>query len=107
MVTPTVSGISVSRVGGEMKRLTDGTCNRVRHLHTCGYHPPHTPVVSCWLLSKAPHNPMTIGQSSDVAFVKQLYFFSKGAQQLIDECFRASGRMRLQWDEVHTFDGVT
>ena len=34
-----------------------------------------------------------------MAFVKQLYYWCKGDQQLMDECFRASGRMRPKWDE--------
>lgn len=36
-----------------------------------------------------------------MAFVKHLYFWCKGDEQLIDECFRASGRMRPKWDEIH------
>jgi|APHM01.1.fsa_nt_gi Uncharacterized conserved protein len=36
---------------------------------------------------------------ADMAFVKQLYYWCKGDQQLMDECFRASGRMRRKWDE--------
>jgi len=36
---------------------------------------------------------------ADMAFVKHLYFWCKGDEQLIDECFRASGRMRPKWDE--------
>jgi len=42
---------------------------------------------------------MTIGRSSDMAFLKQLYYWCKGDQQLMDGCFRASGRMRSKWDE--------
>jgi putative DNA primase/helicase len=42
---------------------------------------------------------MTIGQSSEMAFVKQLYYWCKGDQQLMNECFRAPGRMRPKWDE--------
>jgi putative DNA primase/helicase len=34
-----------------------------------------------------------------MAFVKQLYYWCKGDQQLMDERFRASGRMREKWDE--------
>jgi putative DNA primase/helicase len=44
---------------------------------------------------------------ADMAFVKQLYYWCKGDQQLMDECFRASGRMRQKWDEVHSSDGAT
>ena len=36
---------------------------------------------------------------ADMAFVKQLYYWCKGDQRLMDECFRASGRMRRKWDE--------
>ncbi|WP_394343578.1 MULTISPECIES: hypothetical protein [Haloarcula] len=50
---------------------------------------------------------MTIGWSSDMVFVKQLHYWCKGDQQLMDECFRASGRMRPKWDEVHSSDGAT
>ena len=48
-----------------------------------------------------------------MAFVKQLYYWCKGDQQLMDECFRTSGRygMRDQptpkWDEVHYANGDT
>jgi primase-polymerase (primpol)-like protein len=50
---------------------------------------------------------------ADMAFVKQLYYWCKGDQQLMDECFRASSRygMRSQptpkWDEVHYSNGDT
>jgi putative DNA primase/helicase len=44
---------------------------------------------------------------ADMAFVKHLYFWCKGDQQLMDDCFRASGRMRPKWDEVHSSDGAT
>jgi putative DNA primase/helicase len=44
---------------------------------------------------------------ADMAFVKQLYYWCKGDRQLMDECFRASGRMRPKWDEVHSSDGAT
>jgi putative DNA primase/helicase len=42
-----------------------------------------------------------------MAFVKQLYYWCKGDQQLMDECFRASGWMRPKCDEVHSADGTT
>jgi putative DNA primase/helicase len=44
---------------------------------------------------------------ADMAFVKQLYYWCKGDQQLMDDCFRASGRMRSKWDEVHSSGGAT
>lgn len=44
---------------------------------------------------------------ADMAFVKQLYYWCKGDQQLMDDCFRASGRMRPKWDEGHSSDGAT
>ena len=44
---------------------------------------------------------------ADMAFVKQLYYWCQGDQQLMDECFRASGRMRPKWNEVHSADGAT
>jgi len=34
-----------------------------------------------------------------MAFVKQLYYWCNGDQQLMDECSRASGRMRRKWNE--------
>jgi len=37
---------------------------------------------------------------ADMAFVKQLYYWCKGDKQLMDECFRDSGRMRPKWDEL-------
>jgi primase-polymerase (primpol)-like protein len=36
---------------------------------------------------------------ADMALMKQLYYWCQGDQQLMDECFRASGRMRPKWDE--------
>ncbi|WP_370902111.1 hypothetical protein [Halobaculum sp. MBLA0147] len=30
-----------------------------------------------------------------------------GDQQLMDDCFRASDRMRPKWDEIHSSDGTT
>jgi primase-polymerase (primpol)-like protein len=36
---------------------------------------------------------------ADMAFVKQLYYWCQGDQQLMDDCFRVSGRMRPKWDE--------
>jgi putative DNA primase/helicase len=44
---------------------------------------------------------------ADMAFVKQLYYWCKGDQQLMDECFRASRRMRPKWDKVHSSSGAT
>ncbi|WP_394294954.1 hypothetical protein [Haloquadratum walsbyi] len=40
-----------------------------------------------------------------MSFVKQLYYWCRGDQQLMDECFRASGRYGIRgqptpkWDE--------
>jgi putative DNA primase/helicase len=42
-----------------------------------------------------------------MAFVAQLHYWCKGDQQLMDECFRASGRMRPKWDEIHSSGGTT
>ncbi|WP_200530638.1 hypothetical protein [Halorubrum sp. LN27] len=44
---------------------------------------------------------------ADMAFVKQLHYWCRGDQQLMDECFRASGRIRPKWDEVHSSNGAT
>lgn len=44
---------------------------------------------------------------ADMALVNQLYYWCKADQQLMDDCFRASGRMRQKWDEVHSADGAT
>ena len=44
---------------------------------------------------------------ADMAFVSHLYFWCQGAPRLMDECFRASSRMRRKWDEVRTSDGAT
>jgi len=38
---------------------------------------------------------------ADMAFVKQLYYWCRGDEKSMDECFRASGRMRPKWDEQH------
>lgn len=40
-------------------------------------------------------------------FMNQLYYWCKSNQQLMDECFRASGGVRPKWDEVHASDGAT
>lgn len=42
-----------------------------------------------------------------MALVKQLYFWCKGDQQLMDKRFRASNRMRPKWDEVRYSNGDT
>jgi len=44
---------------------------------------------------------------ADMALVSHLYFWCQGAPRLVDECFRASSRMRPKWDEVRTSDGAT
>ena len=50
---------------------------------------------------------------ADMAFVAQLHYWCKGDQQLMDECFRASGRYGMRpdptpkWDEVHYSNGDT
>lgn len=44
---------------------------------------------------------------ADLAFAAHLYFWCKGDRQLMDECFRASDRMREKWDEVHSSNGET
>ncbi|WP_367176443.1 hypothetical protein [Haloarcula rubripromontorii] len=50
---------------------------------------------------------------ADMALVSQLYYWCKGDQQLMDECFRASGRYGMRpdptpkWDEVHYSNGAT
>jgi putative DNA primase/helicase len=46
-------------------------------------------------------------KEADMALMKQLYYWCKGNQRLMDECFRASGRMRPKWDEVHSSGGAT
>lgn len=44
---------------------------------------------------------------ADLAFAAYLYFWCKGDRQLMDDCFRASDRMRPKWDDVHSSDGDT
>jgi len=44
---------------------------------------------------------------ADMAFVRQLYYWCRAEPRLMDECFRASGRMREKWDEVHFANGDT
>ena len=44
---------------------------------------------------------------ADMAVVSHLYFWCQGDARLMDECFRASSRMRGKWDEVRTSDGAT
>jgi len=44
---------------------------------------------------------------ADMALISHLYFWCQGDPRLMDECFRASSRMRRKWDEVRTSDGVT
>ena len=36
---------------------------------------------------------------ADMAFVSHLYFWCQGDSRLMDDCFRASSRMRPKWDE--------
>jgi putative DNA primase/helicase len=42
-----------------------------------------------------------------MAFVKQFPYWCKGEHQLMDECFRASGRMRPKWDEINSSNRAT
>ena len=44
---------------------------------------------------------------ADMALVSHLYFWCQGDPRLMDECFRASSKMRRKWDEVRTSDGAT
>jgi len=44
---------------------------------------------------------------ADMAFVSHLYFWCQGDPRLMDECFRASSRMRRKWDKVRTSNGAT
>ena len=44
---------------------------------------------------------------ADMALLSHLYFWCQGDPRLMDECFRASSRMRRKWDEVRTSDGAT
>lgn len=62
-------------------------------------------VLRLWRGSDAPNGGDT--SRADMSFVKQLHYWCKGDQQLMDECFRSSDRMREKWDEVHTSNGDT
>jgi putative DNA primase/helicase len=64
----------------------------------------HTRVLRWW---KGQDGMKTSASEADMAFIEQLYFWCQGDQQLMDECFRASGRMRNKWDEVHYSNGDT
>ena len=44
---------------------------------------------------------------ADMAFLAQLHYWCRDDQQLVDECFRASGRMRPKWDDIHSSNGAT
>jgi primase-polymerase (primpol)-like protein len=44
---------------------------------------------------------------ADMALVSHLAFWCREDAQLIDDCFRASSRMRPKWDTVHYADGRT
>lgn len=44
---------------------------------------------------------------ADILFTQQLYFWCKGNRQLMDNCFRASGRMRDKWNKTRSSDGST
>ena len=43
----------------------------------------------------------------DKMLIPSMEVWCRGAEQLIDECFRASGRMRPKWDEIHYSNGGT
>jgi putative DNA primase/helicase len=49
----------------------------------------------------------------DMVFLEQLYFWCKGDCQLMEKCFRVSGRYGMRekptpkWDEVHHTNGDT
>lgn len=44
---------------------------------------------------------------ADLAFTADLAFWCREDARLVDDCFRASNRMRPKWDEVHYKDGRT
>ena len=64
----------------------------------------HTRVLRWW---RGQDGMKTSASEADMAFIEQLYFWCQGNQQLMDECFRTSGRMRNKWDEVHYSNGDT
>ncbi|ELZ30579.1 hypothetical protein C475_00515 [Halosimplex carlsbadense 2-9-1] len=64
----------------------------------------HTRVIHWW---RGQNGMKTSASEADMAFIEQLYFWCQGDQQLMDECFRTSGRMRPKWDEVHYSNGDT
>jgi putative DNA primase/helicase len=61
-------------------------------------------VLRLWAGSNEGHSSKS---EADLALTSQLYFWCKGNPDLMDQCFRASGRMRTKWDEVHSANGDT
>jgi len=55
-------------------------------------------VLKLWNGADLDHNSAS---EADMAFVDQLYFWCCGDRELMNQCFRASGRMRPKWDELH------
>lgn len=88
---------------------TDATPEQVRRIIEAyvktNSHDVDREVLQLWDASDAGYADDT--SRADMAFVKQLYYWCRGDQQLMDECFRASRRMRPKWDEVRSSDGAT
>jgi len=64
----------------------------------------HTRVLRWW---RGQDGMKASASEADMAFIEQLYFWCQGDQQLMDDCFRTSGRMRSKWDKVHYSNGDT
>ena len=91
--------------GGEADATPEQVRRTIEEYGKC----PHTDVDQTRVLRwwRGQDGTKTSASEADMAFIEQLYFWCQGDQQLMDECFRTSGRMRSKWDEVHYSNGDT
>ena len=76
--------------------LIEGVRRTIRAYVKSNSHDVDREVLRLWRGSDEGRPPAS---EADMAFVAQLHYWCKADQQLMDECFRASGRMRPKWDE--------
>jgi primase-polymerase (primpol)-like protein len=72
-----------------------------------GGHPEAQRALGRWDSPAGSDGGFPSASEADMALVADLAFWCQEDAPLIDDCFRASNRMREKWDEVHYADGRT
>lgn len=95
---------SVSR-GSVSVRTED--VRRTLEEYAKGGHPEAQRALDRWDSPAGSDYEFPSASEADMALVADLAFWCREDAQLIDDCFRASNRMREKWDEVRYADGRT